>query len=82
MDYKILDLDKIEPTSVDKITRAVQVSMTLPGFYEVKEYEGKMTIDGAMLKYIDPEAAIKRCLEIVSDPKDIVIDMISIGGKG
>ena len=54
----------------------------MPGVYEVKEYEGKLTLDGGMLKYIDPEAAIKRCLEIVEDPKDIVIDMIAIGGMG
>lgn len=32
--------------------------------------------------HIDPEAAIKRCLEIVQDPKDIVIDMIELGGDG
>ena len=41
-----------------------------------------MTFDGAALKYIDPEAAIKRCLEIVDHPKDIVIDMIAVGGMG
>lgn len=58
------------------------MAINIPGFYEAREYEGKMIVDGAWLKYIDPEAAIKRCLEIVQDPKDIVIDMIAIGGMG
>ena len=31
--------------------------------------------------YIDPEAAIKRCLEQVADQKDIVIDMISLRSR-
>lgn len=32
--------------------------------------------------YIDPEAAILRCLETVHNQQDIVIDMINIGGDG
>lgn len=31
--------------------------------------------------YIDPEAAIKRCLEQVKDQKDIVIDMVSLADR-
>ncbi len=54
----------------------------MPFAFEPTQYSGKLSIDGGALQHIDPEAAIKRCLEMVPNQQDIVIDMINVGGDG
>ena len=76
-DYKRVDLDKASP-DVQSITDGVYAACTLPGAFSIEKFDGKYSIDGGIVIYIDPEAAIKRCLEQVEDQKDIVIDMISL----
>ena len=76
-DYKRVDLDKAS-SDVQSITDGVYAAMTLPGAFSIEKFDGKYSIDGGIVMYIDPEAAIKRCLEQVEDQKDIVIDMISL----
>lgn len=39
-------------------------------------------IDGGVAVYIDIEGAIARCLEIVQDPADIILDAISLQDPG
>ena len=77
-----MDLDRIQSPSVENIVKAVYASSTIPGAFPIKEYGEKLAFDAGHVMHIDPEAAIKRCLEIVQDPKDIVIDMIELGGDG
>jgi predicted acylesterase/phospholipase RssA len=73
--YRRVDLDRIRPINFENIATAIQGSASIPVVHEPVSYSGKYFLDGAVVLPIDPEAAIKRCFELVSRQEDIVLDI-------
>ena len=62
--------------------QAIAGSAAAPGVFDSVDYLGDKLADGNVLLAVDPENAILRCLQEVGDQSDIILDVISVAGRG
>lgn len=56
-------------------------SSAVPAFFPYQVFRGNTYFDGGVLQSTDIYGAIERCLEIVDDPSQIIIDVVLITNK-
>eukprot|EP00697_Spironema_sp_BW2_P004759 gnl/Spiro4/16448_TR8842_c0_g1_i1.p1 gnl/Spiro4/16448_TR8842_c0_g1~~gnl/Spiro4/16448_TR8842_c0_g1_i1.p1 ORF type:complete len:322 (-),score=99.42 gnl/Spiro4/16448_TR8842_c0_g1_i1:155-1120(-) len=59
---------------------AVHASAAIPGVFQAVSYMGDTFSDGGVKMGVNVVSAVERCLTIVSDPKDIIVDIILCSG--
>jgi len=82
MHYSTIHLDQIKPFNLDQVVQAVSASGAVPFLLGAVEYLDEKYVDGGIQLAVDPEDAILRCLEEVSDQSDIILDVINVAGRG
>mgnify|MGYP001019214782 CR=1 FL=1 len=48
----------------------------MPLLFEPVEYEGRNLVDGGTLINLDIAGAVQKCLEIINDQSDIILDIV------
>lgn len=69
-----------EATDIKKIPEAVVASTSMPFAFTHRHLDGHTFVDGGSIWNIDLSGAIERCLEVVDDEADIIIDTILCSG--
>ena len=80
--YKRVNLNEIKSADSAKIASAISASGAIPPLFRPVNYEGACMIDGGIAVFIDIEAAVERCMEIVGDQSNIILDAVMLGGDG
>lgn len=66
-------------TLPDDFIESAFASSSIPAFFEPTIRDGKTLIDDGVVFNIDIPSAVRRCYEVVSDQKDIIIDIVVVG---
>ena len=61
---------------IDFIFKAARSSASVPLLFPPVEYEGMSLVDGGTLINLDIAGAVQKCLEIVNDQSDIILDIV------
>lgn len=75
-DYVNYDYDKCDTLPSDYVESAIG-SSAIPFAFPHVHRDGRTLVDGGSIWNLDISSAVRRCREIVSDDKDIIIDTIS-----
>lgn len=67
-------------SSVDIISGII-ASSSIPGIFPAEDTRGQQFVDGGAKTSVNVIDAVNRCLEIVSDPKDIIVDVVLCSGE-
>ena len=62
------------------IIEAIMCSAAPPLFFPPQSFMGSMWADGGCIINLDVFSAVERCLDVVSDESDIIVDMIFCSG--
>jgi len=65
-----------ENLSVAELVQAGLCSSAVPMIFPYQSLGSNTYMDGGVVASIDLEGAVTRCLEIVSDPADIIVDIV------
>lgn len=77
-EYNVIEYEPTGTLPSDYIESAF-ASSSIPAFFQPVERDGKTLIDGGVIWNIDIPTAVRRCRGIVTDDKNIIIDMIIVG---
>ena len=66
-------------TSFEDLPRSVMSSASIPVVFPALSLNGKVNMDGGTVWNTNLDSAIEQCLEIVDDPKDIIVDVAICG---
>ena len=86
--YVTINLDELSrPVETSDAALAVQASAALPTYFKPvfmgsddQSEEQHRMLDGGAIVNMDVKSAIERCLEVVNDPANIILDAISLNG--
>jgi hypothetical protein len=69
-----------ETLGAENLIEAVMCSAAPPLFFPPQNFQGSMWADGGCIINLDVFEAIERCLDVVPDEEDIIVDMIFCSG--
>lgn len=69
-----------ESVGNEDIVEAIMCAVATSVFFPPREFQGITWVDGGSFITMDVFSAVGRCLDVVSDPSDIIVDMIFCSG--